>query len=53
MVVETVLVRDVPSLYRTYGDVFLHACQALVAALLVAGAYRRRRLRNVDRAHPS
>jgi apolipoprotein N-acyltransferase len=33
VVVETVLIRDVWSFYRTYGDVFLHCCQALVAVL--------------------
>jgi hypothetical protein len=33
VVVETVLLRDVWSFYREYGDVFLHCCQALVAVL--------------------
>jgi len=50
MVVETVLVRDVWSFYRAYGDVFLHLCQAFVAVVLVAGAYRRRMLRAARRA---
>ena len=42
MVVETVLVRDVWSFYRAYGDVFLHLCQALVVLFLL-GAWRRTR----------
>jgi apolipoprotein N-acyltransferase len=33
VVVETVLLRNVWSFYRLYGDVFLHCCQALVAVL--------------------
>lgn len=33
VVVETVLMRNVWSFYRIYGDVFLHCCQALVAVL--------------------
>ena len=44
MVVETVLVRDVWSFYRAYGDWFLHLCQASVAVLLAFGTYRRRAL---------
>lgn len=35
VVVETLLVREVWSFYREYGDVFLHACQALVALLVL------------------
>ena len=42
MVVETVLVRDVWSFYRSYGDVFLHACQAAVLFGAIAGLRRRR-----------
>lgn len=41
MVVETVLVREVWSLYRAWGDVFLHLCQAALAACLFAAWQRR------------
>jgi apolipoprotein N-acyltransferase len=43
MVVETVLVRDVWSFYRVYGDVFLHLCQAVTAGILLVPWIRRRR----------
>lgn len=42
VVVETVLVRNVWSFYRVYGDVFLYLCQAALA-LLVWMAVRGRR----------
>lgn len=44
MVVETVLTRDVWSLYRAWGDLFLHLCQlALVGSLFAAWRLRGRR----------
>lgn len=43
MVVETVLVRDVWSFYRAYGDVFLHLCQAALVVIVLLGWHRRRR----------
>lgn len=52
MVVETVLTRDVWSLYRTFGDVFLHLCQlALVGCLFAAwrGGRRGASLTNAGR----
>ena len=42
MVVETVLVRDVWSFYRVYGDVFLHLCQALAVWFVMLAVGRRR-----------
>lgn len=45
MVVETVLVRDVWSLYREYGDLFLHGCQAALVALLLIARRSRGTLR--------
>ncbi len=42
VVVETVLVRDVWSFYREYGDVFLHVCEALVVVLGLFAALQRR-----------
>jgi apolipoprotein N-acyltransferase len=42
VVVETLLVRDVWSFYREYGDVFLHAAQILTIALLLLGWRRGR-----------
>ena len=45
MVVETVLTRDVWSLYREYGDLFLHACQAALVALLLIARRSRGTLR--------
>lgn len=42
VVVETVLVRDVWSFYREYGDVFLHTCGALVVMLGLFAAVQRR-----------
>lgn len=42
VVVETVLVREVWSFYREYGDVFLHVCEALVVMLGLFAAVQRR-----------
>jgi apolipoprotein N-acyltransferase len=43
VVVETVLIRNVWSFYRIYGDVFLRCCQALVAVLSLFVIVRGRR----------
>lgn len=43
MLVEAVLLRDVPSFYRSYGDVFLHVCQMLLFMLLLVAGVRRRK----------
>jgi apolipoprotein N-acyltransferase len=43
VVVETVLMRNVWSFYREFGDVFLHCCQALVAVLALFVVVRGRR----------
>ncbi|MFN2427501.1 MAG: apolipoprotein N-acyltransferase [Candidatus Binatia bacterium] len=36
LVIETVLMRDVWSFYRIYGDVFLHLCQGLLVLMVLA-----------------